>query len=33
MDSTELIQEHETANKNDQRNPEMEVGGDGAKQI
>ena len=33
MSSTEIVQEEETANEDDQWNPEMEVGGDGAKQI
>jgi len=30
--STELVQEEETTRENDQRNPEMDVGGDHAKQ-
>ena len=33
MSSTELVQEHETANQDDQRNPEVDVGGDGARKI
>jgi hypothetical protein len=33
MNSTERIQEDETANEDDQRNPEVDVGGDGAKKI
>ena len=32
MSSTELIQEKEAAEKHTERNPEMEVGGDGVKQ-
>lgn len=31
--SAEFIQKHEAANEHDERNPEMEVGGDGPKQI
>ena len=30
--STEIVQEQETAREDDQRNPEMDVGGDHAKQ-
>jgi hypothetical protein len=33
MNSTELIQKHEAAEENDEGNPEMKVGEDGAKQI
>jgi hypothetical protein len=32
MSSTELIQEEETADEDDERNPEVDIGGDGAKQ-
>jgi hypothetical protein len=33
VSSTELIQEEEAAEQHTERNPEMKVGGDGAKQI
>jgi hypothetical protein len=31
--STEIVQQQETASQDDQRNPEMDVGGDHAKYI
>jgi len=33
LSSTEFIQKEEAAEKNDQRNPEVEVGGDGAEHV
>ena len=33
MNSTEFIQKHEAASKDDQGNPEVDVGGDRAKEI
>ena len=33
MSSTELVQEQKSAGQNYKRNPEMEIGSDGAKEI